>query len=784
MQILIRKAMRRIIVYIFLNIFYLNILFAGDTAPVITGKTLSKGEAIPFATVIIKGTTIGTASNQDGVFRLMNLPSGKHIIRVQAVGYKSEELEINLQQGFSQEIIFDLEDDILGIEQVVITADRNEKNRKDASVIVNTITPKLFITAQTQTLSDGLNYCPGLRTENNCQNCGFNQVRMNGMEGPYSQILINNRPIFSGLAGVYGLELIPSVMLERIEVVRGGGSALYGSNAIAGTINLILKDPINNSYELSLSNGSNGVGVNGSGNTASDYSISFNTSLVSEENKTGMAIYGFYRNRNPFDANNDSFSELASIDNITVGTRVFRRMGNRNKIAIDFFTINEKRRGGDAFDVPEHEALIAESAKHKITTGAITFEQFFRDFDIFSAFVSAQIVNRDSYYGANQSLKDYGKTNGLTYTIGSQYNAKFEKTDLIFGIENKGENLFDEKLGYLDFDSLGNSFHTQNTTVADQYSNTLGIFAQYEIRFSRFNVSMGLRYDNYTIYNNESDSGTKSGIVISPRVALKYNIFDFLQARASYSQGYRAPQIFDEDLHILTSGSRQVIHKNDPDLKQETSHSFMMSFDFNKKIGKINLKFLTEGFYTRLNDAFVNNYSDADENGVVIYTRKNAEGGARVQGINLELSVIPNANFNVSSGFTFQKSNFETVQEFNETAFFRTPNNYGYLTLDWDFYKNFCLATTANYTGSMLVPYFGVEGEELRKSDPFYDLGIKLSYDFKLKGATVQLLGGIKNIFNSYQTDFDRGIERDPGYLYGPSLPRTIYIGLKIGNLL
>jgi outer membrane receptor for ferrienterochelin and colicins len=89
------------------------------------------------------------------------------------------------------------------------------------------------------TLSEGLSFSPGLRIENDCQNCGFSQVRMNGMEGPYSQILINSHPIFSGLAGVYGLELIPTNMIERIEVVRGGGSALYGSNAIAGTINII-----------------------------------------------------------------------------------------------------------------------------------------------------------------------------------------------------------------------------------------------------------------------------------------------------------------------------------------------------------------------------------------------------------------------------------------------------------------------------------------------------------------------------------------------------------------
>ena len=126
------------------------------------------------------------------------------------------------------------------LNEIVVSASRSEQKRIEAPIIVSTISPKLLSTVQAVTLSEGLNFSPGLRLENNCQNCGFTQVRMNGMEGPYTQLLINSRPIISGLAGVYGLELLPTNMIERIEVVRGGGSALFGSNAIAGTINLIL----------------------------------------------------------------------------------------------------------------------------------------------------------------------------------------------------------------------------------------------------------------------------------------------------------------------------------------------------------------------------------------------------------------------------------------------------------------------------------------------------------------------------------------------------------------
>lgn len=359
-------------------------------------------------------------------------------------------LDILIKKGETKEVNFELVKDALGLEEVVITGDRNATNRVESSTIVNTITPKLFARTQSVTLSEGLNFSPGLRMENNCQNCGFSQVRMNGMEGPYSQILINSRPIFSGLAGVYGLELIPSSMVERVEVVRGGGSALYGSNAIAGTINLILKDPINNSYELGVNTGLIGVGLNNSGNPAQDYSVNFNTSLVSSDNKTGMALYGFYRDREPFDANDDNFSEIASLKNTTAGTRLYHRFGTRNKLTADLFNIKEDRRGGDKFDYPVHEANIAEAVDHNLTTGALTYEQFLRENDLFSVFVSGQRVHRDSYYGAQKSLSDYGNTKDFSYTIGTQYNAKFENSNLIIGVENNGVWLKDKKLGYAD----------------------------------------------------------------------------------------------------------------------------------------------------------------------------------------------------------------------------------------------------------------------------------------------------------------------------------------------
>lgn len=762
----------------------------------IVGHVLNGNSHVPFANVVLVGTTIGAATDETGHFKLLNVPEGTYTVVATAVGYKPEKKEVTIVHGKTIELKYSLEEDAIGLDELVVTGERNEQRRRESSVVVNTITPQVFNMTQSVIIGEGLNFSPGLRLENNCQNCGFTQLRMNGLEGPYSQILINSRPIFSGLAGVYGLELIPSNMVDRVEIIRGGGSALYGSNAIAGTVNLILKDPINNSYELGFNSGLTGFGMDNSVNSIPDNSLNISATAVSSDIKTGLAVFGFTRNRTPFDANNDGFSELSSIENISIGARAFHRFGYRSKLSVDFFNIKEDRRGGDRYDYPLHESNIAEAVNHNISTGAITFDQFFRETDLLSLFVSAQNVDRDSYYGANQSLSDYGHTTDLTYAIGGQYRLQLKAAGIIFGIENQGGRLFDKKLGYPDYDNavivdgvIVDIPHTANTIVADQLQNITGLFTQVDYTYNRFKTTAGIRYDHYRILDEQNPDNEVTGNVISPRVTLMYDISEHMQARLSYAKGYRAPQIFDEDLHILTSGSRKVLHENDPNLKQETSNSFMGSLDFNYKLGDVQTSLLLEGFYTKLDNPFANEYGDINEDGEVVYTRINAKAGAVVQGVNTELVIIPSSTISFRSGFTYQSSQYAEAQEFNDRNFTRAPNAYGFFTADIKPFEKMTVSATGTYTGKMLVPYFGPtltnpEDGELRESQSFFDLSLKVSYDIKINGATLQVFAGAKNILNSYQSDFDSGINRDPGYMYGPNQPRAIYLGIRLGNML
>jgi outer membrane receptor for ferrienterochelin and colicins len=750
------------------------------------GHVTSDGEHLPFVNIQIKGTTIGTLTDETGHFQMINLPLGKQTILFSFVGYKPTEREVVFEKDKTIELKVNLEKDVLGLEEVVVTGSRSITTRAESPVIVQTLDAKILESTQSQNLGEGLNFSTGVRTETNCGNCGFSQVRMNGLEGPYSQILINSRPIFSGLAGVYGLEMIPKNMIEKIEVVRGGGSALYGSNAIAGTINLILTDPFRNSYEVGHNTSLIGLGYN---NYAYDHNQNFNTTIVSKNYRTGLSLFAYNRNRTPFDANGDDFSELVKIENTTFGARLNHHLGDRSKIAIDFFKINESRRGGNKFNMLAHEADIAESLVHKITTGAVTFERHMRKNDMLSVFMSGQQVKRDSYYGANQSLSDYGYTQDLTSSIGAQYKTRFGNSKLISGIEYTYNQLEDYKLGYSYTDSTGEVIHLPNARVANQKSETFGAFSQWDVKWRKFTFSVGARYDHYTINNVEDIAGNKTGDVLSPRVNVMYELLSNLKVRASYSRGYRAPQIFDEDLHLETSGSRKVIYKNDPNLIAERSTSAMISIDYNKRIDDSYLSILLEGFHTTLKNPFANVVGEMDENGVVIYTRTNANGGAIIRGINTEISVFLPNDLTFALGGTLQSSLYDEAQEFDEKRFFRTPDSYGFISMDYDFYNAWCLSISGNYTGSMLVPYFGVslpnpEVGELRESDQFFDMGLKISNTIKLNQTNLEIYAGVKNIFNSYQSDQDFGIDKDASYVYGPAIPRTVYLGLRMGNFL
>jgi len=760
-------------------------LYAGDVKPVregntIAGHVIEKGteNSLPYATILIVETGRGTVSNENGDFIFTDIPEGVYTLRAQLLGYGTQEKKVTVSKEFAVDIHFAMVEEGIMTDEVVVSANRNEVSRKVAPVVVNVMGVKLFESVNSTDLAKALNFQSGLRVENNCQNCGFPQVRINGLEGPYSQILINSRPVISALSGVYGLEQIPVNMIDRVEVVRGGGSALFGANAVGGTINIITKDPVNDSFQVSSTMS------NMNGKVWEQY-MGANASLVSKDNVYGIAVYQSYRNRNPYDADDDGFSELGKLNMNTFGLRAYYRPMKSSRLSIEYHTTNEFRRGGNKFDYEPFETDITEQTKHVINSGGLNYDLFWKDYEYkISFFASAQHVDRNSYYGAQQDANAYGKTKDLTWVAGAMYAGNFKKVlfapaQFTAGLEYQNDDLHDVMTGY-------NRDLRQEVRIASA-------FVQNEWKMDKFSLLAGFRLDDHNLIDNP---------IFSPRVNMLYKPSDKLQARLTWSTGFRAPQAYDEDLHVTAVGGEGVLIRLADGLKPEKSNSFSGSIDWTANIGHFQTNLLIEGFYTSLNDVFYLQNVGADNSGNAIQERRNGSG-AEVYGINIDGKIAHGRDASLQVGFTAQRSRYKELTYWSEDSSVegtrnmpRTPDYYGYFTFTAAPSKNFDFSLSGVYTGRMHVPHFAPTDEipsdspyqyivkdEMVHTPDFFDFNVKLNYTFVLnEHVKLQLNGGVQNIFNAFQEDLDRGVFRDSGYFYGPTQPRTYFVGIKLFN--
>ena len=738
---------------------------ARETDAHIHGHIIDKntGEHLPYMVVVLKGTTIGVTTESTGHYMIRNVPEGRFTVEVSAVGYKTQSYEVDIKRGKSYEVNFVLEEDLVQIDGVIVSATRSETTRKMSPTLVNVVGMDVYNKTNSTTVAQGLAFQPGVRVENNCQNCGFQQVRINGLDGQYTQILIDSRPIFSALAGVYGIEQLPANMVDRVEVMRGGGSALFGSSAIAGTINIITKEPVRNSATVSHTTTSIG------GTSALHNTTDINASIVSEDNKLGIAVFGQNTEKDAWDANGDGFTELSRISGQTIGFRGYVKTGLYSKVTAEYHHLQEFRRGGDNLHLPPHEAMIAEQTEHGINTGGVKFDVFSKDNKHrFNTFASIQHIARDSYYGAGMDPNAYGKTDDLTWVGGAQYiyrmaECLFMPSDLTVGLEYNEDYLQDNMWGY--------------DRVTDQTVRIVSAYAQNEWKNSRWGLLIGGRLDKHNLIKK---------VIFSPRANLRFNPTENINLRASYSYGFRAPQAFDEDLHIDNVGGTVSMIRLADDLQVEKSQSISVSADIYHRWGDWQGNVLVEGFFTDLDDVFALKELGF-ENGVLIKERHN-ESGARVFGANLEGKIAWKNVFQLQAGLTKQSSNYKEARSWSDDVeatrkMFRTPDLHGYMRASYNPLKDLTLSLTGTYTGSMLIEHHaGMIEKNLTVETPsFWDMGFKTAYDLKMHGnVSLQLNAGVQNIFNSFQDDFDSGADRDSGYIYGPTLPRTIFFGVKL----
>lgn len=733
---------------------------------------------IPGITIQIKGTNFGTATDANGQYYFRNVRPGKLMLMVRGVGYESQERDIEVVAGKRLNINFEVEEDAMSIDEVVVTANRQATLRRLAPTIVNVVGSEVFNRVNASNLSQGLVFQAGVRVENNCQNCGFNQVRINGLDGRYTQILIDSRPVFSALAGVYGIEQIPANMIDRVEVIRGGGSALYGSSAIGGVVNIITKQPTHNQFSFQES-------FTYTGFSAPDNVMSMNATVISEDNRAGAVIFGQSRYRHEWDANGDGFSELGRLNSRSLGTRAYLRTSEYSRLTGEFHTIQEFRRGGDHIDRPDHVAAISEHVDHSIYSGNLKYDLFSQNYKHhLQFFSSAQFINRKSYYGGiginyipNSGLVDYGVegverekinnliiegqlgypinpynygknfgvTNGQTFNGGIQYTYDFEKllfmpAQLLVGVDYLQDNLHDIMpiLGWevenlsndgkpaLEIDpKTGKKHFIPLFPPVDQSLRNWSQMAQLEWKNDMFSFLLGARLDENSLAGKP---------ILSPRATFRYNPTKDVNFRLSYAKGFRAPQVFDEDLHVavVNGNSQRVV--NAEDLRPETSHSISASADLYANFDGVKANLLVEGFYNKLEDVFVTRIFKRRYN-VETFKRFNGQG-ATIFGGNIE-GKIATRFFQLQGGITLTSNMYDNEQEWGRVAeiesngypkvfkgidllgtsinavnvrkfdkrILRTPNAYGYFTLGVGPFAGFNVALTGTYTGPMMVSH-------------------------------------------------------------------------------
>lgn len=835
----------------------------GDVYGVVRDK--ENNEPLAGLTVQIEGTSFGSTTDSKGRYTLNHITPGKYTLLLRGVGYLSQKKVITVRANEKMEVNFDAQEDVVRMDAVVVTADRHETIRRLAPTLVGIIDTKVFARTNAQNLLQGLTFQPGLRVENNCQNCGFNQVRINGLDGKYTQILIDSRPIFSALAGIYGLEQIPTSMVERIEVVRGGGSALYGSSSIGGVINIITKNPSGNSAMIEESFSLTGM-------KKPDNNLSFNASVLADGNKAGAIFFGQARNRKGWDADGDGFTELGELDSRSFGARAFYRVADRSQFTGEVHTIQEHRRGGDNLELPDHVVQISERLDHSIYSGNLKFDTESANLKHHvSIFSSAQNVNRKSYYGGVGAWEDlnlpggepgvgsplpkerygdnFGLTKGLTINSGVQYtysidNLLFMPAQLLVGVEH----MYDQLSDVTPIRHWEPALNDDGTPAKDENGKPMSAFPgisqklniwsqilQLEWKNDALSLLFGGRLDEHTLVKKP---------IFCPRVTMRYNPHEDINLRFSYAKGFRAPQLFDEELHVGFANGEQKKIFNDPNLAPESSHSFTLSSDMYAHWENVQANLLVEGFFNRIQNIFVDEETDRIVQGFRYYNRINGEG-AKVYGVNLEgkialrslqfqagLSLVSHKydkpiewgeyvktvnDVPIANGGLPLVENGAVVNESQTTdEMLRTPNVYGYFTLNYEPVERLNISFSGNLFGKMKVPhsiffgggaalsditagndaskfntYFdnlGVNAEdgsrniridELKESPVMAEFSTKLAYGLSINNTILEFNVGVSNIFNAFQKDYDRGANRDSAYIYGSLAPRTLVCGVK-----
>ncbi len=674
---------------------------------VISGKVLSEGKPVPLVNVGLLGTTKGATTNDAGVYIIEGISPGKYEVRVSFIGFIPVRQSVTISEGQSLELNFVLEEDPRQLDEVVVTGTMKEISRMESPVPVEVYSPAFFKKNPTPNIYDALQNVNGVRPQLNCNICNTGDIHINGLEGPYTFVLIDGMPIVSGLSTVYGLSGIPNSLVERIEIVKGPASSLYGSEAVGGLVNIITKKPQNAPI----------ISADVFGTSWQEYNADLGIKLNAGNLGTVLTGVNYYLYDNVVDNNNDNFTDLTLQDRISVFQKwSFTRKDNK------VFTLAgryyyENRWGGD-----------------------IRWDESFRGGD--EIYGESIFTNRFELIGQYQLPV---RENVLLSFSFNDHDQDSRYGDLKFDARQKiafSQLTWDKKYGNHDI-LMGAAFrytyYDDNTTATENNEGTSsinspdnvwlpGFFIQDEITVADKNkLLLGARFDH----------DNRHGGIFTPRIAYKWSINENSSLRLNAGTGFRVVNLFTED-HAALTGARDVVVINE--LNPETSYNFNLNYLGNIYTNSgIFIGVDASAFYTYFDNRIIPDY-ESDPNKIIY---DNIDGSAVTRGVSANIDIDFANGLKILAGVTYQDV-FSKENGIKERQLL-TERFSGTWAITYDFSRiPFSIDYTGNLYSPMRLPLLG-DLDPRSPESPWWSIqNIQFTYRFD----KIELYGGAKNLLN------------------------------------
>lgn len=752
--------MRVFITYIIL---LLSTAFAVAQDGVVNGTVASEGEAVPFANVGLVGTNYGAATDDNGVFTIKNVPAGNYELVVALIGYNQYKQKIEVKAGQEVKLQVVLEESSLELNQVVVTGTMKEVFISNSPVKVEVISSKyLENTVSPTNLVESISLVNGVQEVVACGVCYTNSISINGLPGPYTAVLVDGSPIYGNLASVYGLNGIPASVIDRFEVIKGPSSTLYGSEAVAGVINIITKSPETQpvlAFDLK----------------ATTHLESFGNIAVAPKIGNWYGIAGIdYAYVNKFeDQNGDGFGDMINMDRVSAFSKWSLKRKEHRKFTISGKYYYEDRRNGV-------EAYMKDRAyRHLRGSDSIYGESIYtKRAEVFGTYelpmseyvrldYSLSTHDQDSYYGdaAYQAQQHIAYANLV-------WNRQLKKHDVTAGLTNRYQFYDDNTVAT--GDSLGNLPNKQYLP---------GIFAQDEWDWGKFTILAGSRLDYYEAH----------GAIVAPRLNVKYKPGKWTTLRANFGTGFRVVNLFAED-HAFITGNRSV--EITEELKPERSYNWAVNFNHIYTLlggqGTLDM----DVFYTYFTNKIIPDYGSP---GKIVYD--NTSGHAESRGVSMSI----NHSFAFPLAFNLGVNYLNAIQSEPDENGDNVTSKIEY-SPDWSavFSANYnwkkpglAFAYTTNITGPMQLPeVFDLDENGVPFSTPrptrsktFAIQNVQITKSFKKSNWKVYV--GLQNIFNHIQKYSPLTGYNDPNayagfsdyfdtaYAYSPMLGREVFFGVR-----